>query len=364
MKIAILVPTFSKFSGIDRVAEQQSRELSEQGSKVTIFTLEADLGTPEKVELKIVGMPRNLTLQRIYRLIMPLDIYKALKWVPKLKGFDIIYSHQYPMNWLAYLAKRFYKVKYIYYNHGFAPTWTFSSFVERTYMKLVSTLANWTIKRASSAISVSQYLCQQLKKETGLDSEVIYNRIDTERFQKGMDGSKVRDKYKLGSAPVILYVGRISPHKGVHLLIEAFNLVKREIPNVELLIVGKHTFAGYSKKLRRMADDSVVFADYVPDEDVPLYYAACNVYATATLWEGFNLPLAEAQACGKPVVAFNLGPHPEVVRDGETGLLVAPGDVPELAKALLDVLGDRKLARRLGDTGADYALKNLGHYGD
>jgi len=364
MKIALLTSTFYAYSGIDRVVERQAKAFALNGDSVTIFTLEADMKPPQHARLEILGMPKGLLWQRIYRLFFPLDFVKAIKWIPKLKSFDIVYSHQYPMNWLAYLAKRFYKVKYIYYNHGFAPTWTFSSFVERTYMKLVSTLANWTIKRASSAISVSQYLCQQLKKETGLDSEVIYNRIDTERFQKGMDGSKVRDKYKLGSAPVILYVGRISPHKGVHLLIEAFNLVKREIPNVELLIVGKHTFAGYSKKLRRMADDSVVFADYVPDEDVPLYYAACNVYATATLWEGFNLPLAEAQACGKPVVAFNLGPHPEVVRDGETGLLVAPGDVPELAKALLDVLGDRKLARRLGDTGADYALKNLGHYGD
>lgn len=349
MKIAHLTPTFSAFSGIDRVVYMLAREQESKGNDVIIFTLEGDMKPPENVGLRIIGMPHNPTLQRIYRLIMPLDIYRALKWLPKLKNFDVIYSHQYPMNWLAYLAKRFHKIKYIYYNYGIAPPWTFSNFIERTYMRMMSFLANWTIKRADGAISISCYLRQQLKKETGLDSEVVYPEIDTTRFYEVLSGSKIRDKYKLGADPVILYVGRISPHKGLHLLIEAFNLVKREIADAKLLIVGKHTFPGYSGKLKEIADDSVIFAGYVSDEEVPYYYAACDVYATATLWEGFNLPLAEAQACGKPVVAFNIGPHLEVVKDGETVFLVPPRDTSALANAIIKLLKDDKLRQDMGE---------------
>ena len=113
MRIAHLTPTFSAFSGIDRVVHGLAAEQEDEGNDVTIFALEADMKPPENAGLRIMAMPRNPTWQRIYRLIMPLDIYKGLRWVPKLKGFDIIYSHYYPMHWLAYLAKRFYGVKFM-----------------------------------------------------------------------------------------------------------------------------------------------------------------------------------------------------------------------------------------------------------
>jgi 1,2-diacylglycerol 3-alpha-glucosyltransferase len=359
MKIAILSPVFWSFDGISRVVEDQATKLSQQNNTVTIFTLAVNMKPPPNVKLQILGMPRSSLGQRIYRLLFPLDFIRAIKWVPKLKGFEAIYCHQYPMTWLAYLAKRLYGVKYIYYNHGITPPWTFFSFIERAYIRLISPLAIWTIRKADRAISVSQYLQQQLKGETGLDSEVVHNNIDTQRFYKRIDSSAVRDKHQLDNAPVILYVGRISPHKGVHLLIEASALVRQQIPNARLLVVGKHTFPSYSRKLREMADDSVIFAGYIPDEELPYYYAACDVYATATMWEGFNLPLVEAQACGKPVVAFNLGPHPEVVKDKQTGLLVPAGNINALAEAIIKLLNNDKLRREMGEEACKMAKERF-----
>lgn len=338
MKIAILTPGFLTFDGVSRAVEDQAVELAQQRHSVSIFALDANMKPPQNVGLYLLGAPKSLLGQRMYRLFFPLDFMKAIKWLPKLKGFDIIYSHQYPMTWLAYLAKRFYGAKYIYYNHGIGWPGVFSSFVERTYMNVFALLANWTIARADGAISISRFMQQELKKETGLDSEVIYRKADARRFHPEVDGSRIRQKHNLNNTPIILYVGVVSPHKGIHLLLQAFRLVKREVPDARLLIVGKHTFNGYSKKLKQACDDSVIFTGDVPDEDLPQYYAACDVYATASLWEGFNLPLAEARACGKPVIAFRLCSHPEVVNDGESGILVKPNNVEEFAKGITKAL--------------------------
>jgi len=338
MKIAILVPTFSQFSGIDKVVQEQSTQFVTGGDKVTIFALEAEMSPPVKTNLYVLGMPKTIIGQRIYRLLLPLDFIKAFKWLPKLKQFDIIYSHQYPMNWFAYLAKRVYGVKYVYYNHGIPPPWTFSNFEERVYVKLFSKLANWTIKKADSVISISQYLQKELKRETGMESIVVLNTINTQRFHKEINGLVVRDKLELGKVPIILYLGRISPHKGIHLLIQAFLIVNKEIINARLVIVGKHTFPSYSKKLKQISNNAVIFVGEVTDEDLPYYYAACDIYATATLWEGFDLPVSEAQYCGKPVVAFNIGPHPEILKNSETGVLVAKGDVRGMADAIIKLV--------------------------
>ncbi len=348
MKIAILSPTFSPFAGLDRVVERQAKELAQSGNDITILTLKAYMPPPERIKLEVLGMPKSPLWQRVYMVTMPLNICKALKWVPRLKGFDVIYSHHYPMNWLAYLAKKFYSVKYIYYNHTIASPEAFSSLIERSYMRLFISLANWTIKRADSAISISCYVRQQLIEQTGLVSEVVYNKIDTTRFHGELEGSRLRDKYELGSSPIILFVGRLSPPKGVHLLIEAFSLIKQQIPDAKLIIVGEHTLPYYLKRLRKMVNPSVIFAGYVTDEEIPYYYAACDVYATGTMCEGFNLPLVEAQACGKPVVAFNIGPHPEVVKDGETGFLVPPRDVGALAEAVIRLIKNDKLRQEIG----------------
>ena len=359
-RIALLAPTFSRFSGIDRVVEEQARRLVARGETVEIFTFEADMQPPEGANLHVLGMPKSLLWQRIYRLLLPLDFIKNSRISALLRDFDAIYSHQYPMNWLAYLAKIRFAVKYIYYDYGVTPPEAFATFSERTYIRIFNSLAARTAAKANSAISISRYLHDELKKDTGLISEVVYPRIDTGRFNPGIDGSSIRQKYGLSSEPLVLYVGRISPHKGIHLLIEAFLEVQKQIQGIKLLIAGKHTFADYSRRLKSMSNSSVVFAGYVPDDEIPAYYAACSVYATATLWEGFDLPLAEAQACGRPVVAFNLGPHPEVVIEGKTGYLTPPRDVNAMARAIQSLLTDDITRERMGRDAAEFIREKFG----
>jgi 1,2-diacylglycerol 3-alpha-glucosyltransferase len=85
----------------------------------------------------------------------------------------------------------------------------------------------------------------------------------------------------------------------------------------------------------RLSDESIFFAEQISDGDLPFYYAACDVYATCSLQEGFNLTIVEAQACGKPVVAFDIGPHEEVL---DNGYLVSEYDLKDFSERLVELL--------------------------
>ncbi len=332
MKIAILTPTFSPFSGIDRLVEQEAAEYSDKGHKVSIFCFRAEMRS-DHADVVELGMPKVPFFERLYRLFFFLDFLKVKKFTKMLKGYDVVVSHLYPMNIIAQRAKRFYGSKYIYYNAGVAYPWLFDSPLERLYMRIFNHFSNRSINGADSIISISKFLRDQLKREIGLDSRVKYIRVDKTRF-RNKSPDIIRKKYKLGNRYVFLYVGRISPHKGVHLLLKAFKMIRKEVP-ATLLIVGKHTFPGYSKFLYKIASNDVIFAGFVPDEELPYYYAACDVYVTCSLWEGFDIPIIEAEAAGKPSVAFGIGSHSEVLKKG---VLVKENDLEGFKNAVVRLI--------------------------
>ena len=335
MKIAILTPTFYHYSGIDRVAESQASEYARNGHEVTVFTFEATI-KPKKYGLEVLGMPKNLFLQRLYRLLFFVDREKMKKTAGKLKDYDMVISHFYPMNWIASYAKKKFKVKYVYYNHGIGYSYLFSNPFERLYMDIFSFLNRLSLRNIDSAISVSKFMQRELKKDTGFDSKIIYNRIDKKNFRKNINGNKIRKKLGISKqAKLLLFVGRLSPHKNVHTLLKIFDIVDKKISNIKLLIVGTPTFSGYYKSLRKLANENVIFKVGVDDKELPIYYAACNLYVTASLWEGFDLPAAEVQACGKKVVAFDVCSHPEIVKNG---ILVNKDDIKGFVDAIILLL--------------------------
>nr|WP_284444276.1 glycosyltransferase family 4 protein [Methanoculleus bourgensis] len=341
-RIAILCNTFSGSVGVDRVVARQAKNLSNMpGNHVTIFTLKQEMSPPDNVEVRVIGMPHGFIAERLWRLSFPLNAIKIVQWLPMLKEYDIVYSHQYPLNWLAYLGKRRYGIKYIYYHHHLNPPEAYDGFLQHAYARMLNSLTLWSAKKADDAISISQYSRKSLLEDIGLDSTVIYDEIDLDRFHPDIDGAIIRRKHNLDNNPVMLYVGGITPPKRIKLLIEAYYIVKDTIPDIKLIIVGKGSFDGYYRDLKKMSDDSVIFTGYISDDELPYYYAGCDVYATASLWEGFNLPLVEAQACGKPVVAFDVGAHSEVVSTPENGLLVPAADVSALAGAVLKIIQSR-----------------------
>jgi len=351
MRIAILTPTLYGFDGMTKLIKVEAEDYIAQGNTVTVFGFAGGDFKSENVGLEVLSAPKSLFWRRIYRLLFPLDIFNMVKCIMKLKDYDLIISHDYPVHWLAHMTRKFCNVKYVYRAHGLRPASLFPRFYERAYMRVTQFLWRRSVSNADVVMAVSNFLREELKTKYNIDSQVVYDKFAKSVFHPGIDGSKIRDEYGLNEAPVILFVGRLDPFKGVHLLIEAFNTVRTAIPRAKLLIVGKATHSYYLKLVKEKGNDSVILADYVKDEELPYYYAACDVYATASLNENFNRPLVEAQACGKPVVAFNLCAHPEVVQQDITGFLVEPRDSKQLAEAIIKILNDKSLAQRMGEAG-------------
>ncbi|MAG92106.1 hypothetical protein CMO83_05515 [Candidatus Woesearchaeota archaeon] len=333
-KIAILTPTFSHYSGIDRVVDLQAKDHLKKGHKVTVFALEATI-KPKGFKLEVLGMPKSLFKQRLYRLFFFLDSKKIRKTAEKLKEYDTVISHQYPMNLIGKYAKKKYNINYIYHNHGIGYSELFTSIFEKLYMELFKIFNNSSLKNVDSAVSVSKFLKNELKNESGLNSKVVYNKID-KRYKKGINGSKIRKSLKIkNNEKLLFFIGRLSPHKNVHALLKIFDIVVKKVPNAKLLIVGKPTFKDYYQNLKSLANKNVIIKESVNDKELPNYYAACDLYVTASLWEGFNLPVAEAQACGKRVVAFNVCSHPEVVKNG---ILVKKVNIQGFANAIIKLI--------------------------
>jgi glycosyltransferase involved in cell wall biosynthesis len=156
-----------------------------------------------------------------------------------------------------------------------------------------------------------------------------------------------------GRPPTIGVVARLAPQKGHRVLFDALPRVRERIPDLRVRVVG-HEELSTVAELRAYAElrgvgDCVRFEGF--RADVAELLQELDLFVLPSLWEGFGLVLLEAMAAGRPVVASSVGPVPEIVLDGETGLLVPPGDPVRLADAIVCVLADRSLGDRLGRAG-------------
>jgi len=174
-------------------------------------------------------------------------------------------------------------------------------------------------------------------------ADVIPTGVDPERFRPDISGQGIRTKWGLNGNDVVLHVGRVAPEKNLPTLIHAFPKILEANPDTKLLIVGTGPYMEryYDLVAHLGLSGDVIFTGFVPDADLPKYYAAADAFAIASKFETQGLVILEALASGCPVAGANYRAIPEFVRDGVNGALFDPTDVRDCANAILKCLRDR-----------------------
>jgi glycosyltransferase involved in cell wall biosynthesis len=217
-------------------------------------------------------------------------------------------------------------------------------------------------RRADALIAVSESTRQDVIRVLGISPEKIIT------IQSGVDPAfrpindtvakgKIAEKYDLPER-FILYVGLIEPRKNLPMLISAFKRFIDSGKDYKLVLVGSYGWM-YEKLLKQInnldLEGMIYFTGYVSQEDLPLVYNLSSLFVYPTIYEGFGLPVLEAMACGVPVITTDVSSLPEIV--GEAGMLVPVNDVEALYGAMIAVLGDEDVRRKMINKGMQRAAK-------
>jgi glycosyltransferase involved in cell wall biosynthesis len=214
-----------------------------------------------------------------------------------------------------------------------------------------------TLRRADYAFTVSESLRRVAVDKWGADAtktEVIPNGVDLDLFRPDVEPLGIRDMLGASDDPIVCFVGALGPWHGVDQLLRAFALALRSQPDMRLLLVGgaKEYEIGHLEVQAETLGiaDRVRFHGRVEHHEIPRILVECDVAVAPYPHSdyGFSpLKIFEYMGCGLPVIASDVPSTREIVHQSENGMLVEAGNPNELAKAILDVLGDDDLAARL-----------------
>lgn len=343
MKIAFLTERMILGFGVDLVINNIANGLSKLGNEVTVFAINID-GSYKNLNYKIKQIPCPLIWNPIKQ---ELVAHKFLPYIKNLENeFDIFIIETFPFfQYAAFLNKPIVVVEY-----GVPSTMgmNWKTRIRLGYEKFTKNFIYYRF--TDKIIPISNYLKSTLPLYAKKKADVIYCGSDHYFLNIGKDQDKKVETLKMKlnikkDDKVLLYVGRLNyadqPYKGVDDLLRIFKKIKKYNSNVQLLMVGYGNEID-REYLEKLGAKVIVKA---PIEEMPTIFSACDICVSASKWEGFDLPIAEANSFGKPSVCYNLGPHPEVIKNGISGFVVKDND--EFVEKVLDLVKNESLYKKL-----------------
>jgi glycosyltransferase involved in cell wall biosynthesis len=356
MKVAIVTERFYPAKGgVETYVYNLSRGLVKDGYDVTIFTTDTFSYDPP-IRLPPQCMECGVNQVKVFRATKPLIGIEATAIAPLMTGsllkgdFDVIHAQNY-VYFPAYacaFVKAFRRAAFVLTAHS-SPRTGAPAAIRRFYD---FTLGKFALSMADHLIALTQKERKYLNS-LGVHEHkisVIPHGIDVEKFTKPTNPNDFREKYNV-TGKMVLYVGRLAPrHKGLTFLVNAIPKVLKEEPNTTFVLVGPD--AGMKSELIKLSRKlnvyrKMVFTGSISDADLVKAYHASDLFVLPSTFEPFGMVLLEAMASGKPIVASNVDGIPEVIEDGENGLLVPPADADKLASAITTLLKDRHMAERI-----------------
>lgn len=221
-----------------------------------------------------------------------------------------------------------------------------------TYYRLTGRLF---CRKANVILTVSEHSRQDIIRVYGVPSEkiqVVCNGVDLDRFRR-LDAagvqSRIKNRFPQITGSYILYVGNAKPHKNIPFLIQGYASLPDDIrKHTQLVLVGVGDKKIFEKN-NAIRENQLVILPSVDDHDLPFLYNAATVFVTASLYEGFCLPVAEAMACGTPVVASDRGAIPEI--NSESGVLFNPQSMEDFVVKMTSVLQNHAMRESMSQKG-------------
>lgn len=355
MNVAIAFTTLAEGSGISEVVVAHANQLYKYDDvNVSILTLSCShkhLNRMVPVVTPIIPNPfgtrgRNyLFTKPVMKPIANIFFKRALEIIRP----DIVNIHYPPLDSFVIKNRKKFGYKVIYYYHNVTDPNMYVGYErERRILENKRMIKN--VSKADKVITNSGFTRDYLLSEFSIDSTVVTPGINFHVFRKKERKLNLRH-------PALLYVGRIVKHKGVDLLLNAFELVLKKIPKAHLYIIGKFDNDDYSELVKQRAGEigNTYLLGHLPVEDVVLYYKSADLFTCASIYEGFGMPFMEAQASGLPCVGFNTASIPEVVIDNETGILVKTKDTKAFSEAVIDLLSNSRKREQFSKNGIENA---------
>ena len=332
MKIAVIIDTwFPAIGGGQINAWEISRRIAKLGHQVDIITRNnGNDNLPQTKNLYIYKLGKrsnaNNTLSRIY--FLPKALLFAIS-----RNYDIIHAHAFLPGIVARLLMVFKGIPAIFTVHGTSINTNLNNHLSNWLEKFILTQILY-----SAQITVSQ----DFLKLTNINKNVYYitNGVEIKKFDKIKT-----EKYK---DPTLIFVGRLHRQKNLKNLIYAINIVKEEIPEIKLLIVGKGDLRAelQSQVANLKLKKNVWFLDGKKDHELIKLYKSSHVFILPSIYEGQPLTLLEAWAAKLPVIVPNAGDCPYLVKNGQEGYLIGNiYDPNQIAKTIIRALARDNLEK-------------------
>jgi len=360
---------------IEKLTWQLARSLVKKGIDVSLIAVGEDAGKRVEIEgVNVYYVSKPIRGSLFYIKTMPAVSYKMRKIAEKIMAAakdDVIIHSAYFYNLIAFLDfKKFPVIATEFEHYPWIREYVFHQpFLSASRkvrweadVKLRIILANLILPRLRAVVAVSRYQRERIADLVPAMKgriAVIYDFVDTEHF-RSLKADELRSSLAGDAELVGIFVGRLTPHKGLHILLKALaRLPQSARRKIKLVIVGPRApgfdiaespdgiYVRYLNYIIALHDlkNNIVFTGAVTEEELPRYYSAADILIHPSLVEAFGLTLIEAMACGKPVLAFNIPPLNEIVNQ-EVGILINPS-VGDLAKALEVLVYDGTTLRRL-----------------
>jgi glycosyltransferase involved in cell wall biosynthesis len=353
MRVALVGDEYyPDIGGAPQYALELSLQLAKLGIETVVIT-HVHPGQLEEEEIDGVKIKRvkGWVLNHPHRTFSPPLFCRCYKYILDEK-FDVVHGLDVysTMALMAIPFARIFRIPCVLTCHT-ARGSAFQIFLQR--------VLGWMFRVGNRLIAVSQasarfsYLLGFSEKRV----TVVPNGVDLSCFNRKVDASFMREELGIGDEPLVVTALRLIKGKSPELLISAFAMVLRVIPNAKLVIAGSgQEEDNLSRQIKDLnITNSVFMVGKLPKEKVAQLMAAANVFVLPSKMESFGLTLLEASAAGVPVVCANAGGVPEVFQDGFNGLLYPPGDDDAMAKAIIRLLQDSKLAHKISVNAVDTA---------